>query len=105
MRTEELRKRLGIVSVSSMVSRGRLRWFGRIERKNVDDWVSACRKLVVTGEKGMGRGRQTWKECVADDMRKLKLKQEDAQDRALWRNGNLGNRPTRASSDKRTLKR
>ena len=31
--SEELRKRLGIMSVSSMVSRGRLRWFGHVERK------------------------------------------------------------------------
>ena len=49
--SEELRKRLGIASVSSMVSRGRLRWFGHVERKNADDWVSACRKLEVTGKK------------------------------------------------------
>ena len=84
---------------------GRLRWFGHVERKDADDWVSACRKSEVTGERGRGKGRKTWKECVADDMRKLMLKQEDAQDRALWRNGILGNRPTRASADKRTLKR
>ena len=62
--SEELRKRLGIVSVSSMVSRGRLRWFGHVERKNADDWVSACRKMVVTGERGIGigrkRGRSVW---------------------------------------------
>ena len=25
-----------------MVRRGRLRWFGHVERKNGDDWVSAC---------------------------------------------------------------
>ena len=93
------------MSVSSRVRQGRLRWFGHVERKDADDWVSACRKLEVTGERGRGIGRKTWKECVADDMRKLMLKQEDAQDRALWRNGILGNRPTRASADKRTLKR
>ena len=72
-------------------------------KKNVDDWLSACRKLEVTGERGRGRGRKTWKECVADDMRKLKLKQEDAQDRAFWESGILGNRPTRASAEKRTF--
>ena len=81
--SEELRKRLGIVSVSSLVSHGRLRWFGHVERKNADDWVSACRKLEVTGVRG--RGRKTWKECVADDMRNLKLKQEDVQDHAFWK--------------------
>ena len=103
--SEELRKRLGIVSVSSMMSRRRLRWFGHVERKNADDWVSACRKLEVEGELGRGRGRKSWKECVANDMRKLKLKQEDAQDRAFWASGILGDRPTRASAEKRTLKR
>jgi len=103
--SEELRKRLGIVSVSSMMSRRRLRWFGHVERKNADDWVSACRKLEVEGERGRGRGRKSWKECVANDMRKLKLKQEDAQDRAFWASGILGDRPTRASAEKRTLKR
>jgi len=103
--SEELRKRLGIVSVSSMMSRRRLRWFGHIERKNANDWVSACRELEVTGERGRGRGRKTWKGCVADDMRKLKLKQEDAQDRAFWESGILGNRRTRASAEKLMLKR
>ena len=27
--------------------RGRLRWFGHVERKEVGDWVSACRNLEV----------------------------------------------------------
>ena len=32
-----------------MVRHGRLRWFGHVERKNGDDWVSACRNVVVAG--------------------------------------------------------
>src|SRR2546425_5281470 len=32
------------------VSRGRLRWYGHVERKNADDWVSKCRKLEVVGD-------------------------------------------------------
>jgi hypothetical protein len=40
--SEEIRNRLGIVSVSDLVRQGRLRWFGHVERKDVDDWVSAC---------------------------------------------------------------
>ena len=34
--------------------RGRLRWFGHLEHKSVDDWVSACRGLVVEGDKRSG---------------------------------------------------
>ena len=78
----ELLDRLGVVAVDDVVRRGRLRWFGHVERMKADDWVSACRNLVVGGGKrGRGRGRKTWKECVTDDMKRLKLKREVAQDR------------------------
>ena len=42
---------LGIQSVTDVVRSGRrrLRWFGHLERRSVDDWVSACRKVEVAG--------------------------------------------------------
>ena len=51
----------------------RLRWFGHVHRKSDDDWVSACRNVVVAGVRGAGRGRKTWYECVKDDMKELGL--------------------------------
>src|SRR6266403_2209284 len=51
-RTKDLRKGLGIESVDRVVSRGRLRWFGHVERKGADDWVSECRRLEVVGGVG-----------------------------------------------------
>ena len=100
-----IRNRLGIVSVSDLMRQRRLRWFGHVERKGADDGMPACRNMAVSGERRRSRGRKTWKECVADDMRQLRLRQEDAQDRAVWRNGILRNRPTRASAEIRTLNR
>src|SRR3989442_2630968 len=41
--SEELRLGLGIEGVEEVVRRGRLRWFGHVERKEADDWVSKCR--------------------------------------------------------------
>ena len=38
---------LGVESVAEVVRRGRLWWFGHVECKNGDDWVSACRNVVV----------------------------------------------------------
>ena len=29
------------------IRRGRLRWFGHLECRSVDDWVSACRRVEV----------------------------------------------------------
>src|SRR6478609_1613655 len=43
--TAELRERLGICSVTNFVRRGRLGWFGHVERKSDDDWVKSCRSL------------------------------------------------------------
>ena len=103
--SEELRKRLAVVSVTDKVRQGRLRWFGHVERRDEGDWVSACRDMSVVGKRGRGRGRKTWNECIVDDMKKMELRREDAQDRGLWRSGILGRRPTRASAETRTLKR
>jgi hypothetical protein len=103
--SQELLDRLGIVGVSERVGRGRLRWFGHVERKSADDWVSKCRVMSVAGARRRGRGRKTWMECVEEDMRRLHLKREDTLDRVVWRSGVLGNRPTRASAEARTLKR
>ena len=44
-----------------------------MERKSGDDWVSACRNVVVAGVRCVGRGRKTWRECVRDDMEELGL--------------------------------
>ena len=41
-----------------------MRWFGHVERKEVDDWVSACRNLEVAGSRGRGRPRITWESTV-----------------------------------------
>ena len=79
----ELRSRLGIVGVDRVVSRGRLRLFGHVERKEADDWVSKCRNLEVVGGARKQRGRKTWMECVKKDMKEGGLKKEDAQNRPL----------------------
>ena len=56
--TVELRRRLGIEDMVEVMRRGRLRWFGHVERKEVDDWVSACRNLEVAGSRGGGAGQE-----------------------------------------------
>jgi hypothetical protein len=98
----ELLSRLGIQSVSDVVRRGRLRWFGHVERKCAEDWVSACRGMNVEGGRGRGRSRKTWRECVNEDMKALNVKREDVHDRVTWRRTILGGRLTRASADKKT---
>ena len=41
-----------------VVSRGRMRWYGHVERKNADDWVSKCRNLEVVGDTRKEEGKE-----------------------------------------------
>ena len=38
-----------VLIVADVVRRGRLRWFGHLERKSVEDWVSVCVQKVGGG--------------------------------------------------------
>ena len=46
----DLCRRLGIEEVVNVMRRGRLCWFGHVERKSVSDWVSASRSMIVEEE-------------------------------------------------------
>jgi len=56
----ELYSQLGVDGVAVVVRQGRLRWFGHLERKDKDEWVSACRSIEVEGARNRGRGKKTW---------------------------------------------
>jgi len=64
----DLNSRLGIVRSTEIVKWGHLGWFGHLERKDSDDYVSACRNFEVSQPKSKGRCRKTWDECVRHDL-------------------------------------
>ena len=84
-RTVDLYSLLGVRSAADVVRRGRLRWFGHLERKSMDNWVLVCRNVVLAGVGCVDRGRNTWGECVKDDMKLLRLQPEWAIFRDLRR--------------------
>ena len=83
--SEELRQRLGVESIRECVRKGRLRWFGHIERREDSNWIKRCRDLVVDGPAGRGRPRKTWTQVVHDDLKQLGLDPALAQDRLEWK--------------------
>jgi len=60
---------LEVVSVADVVRKGRLRLYGHVERKDVEDWVPKCRRLDVQGCRGRGRPKNTWEQCVKCDIK------------------------------------
>ena len=89
----ELKQWLGIDSVSDVLRRNRLSWFGYVEKKNDDDWVKACQRLEVAGGRDRDRSKKMWRECVAEDMRVSGLEQSHVQNRLGWRKGIMGKPP------------
>ena len=81
-----------------VMRRGRLRWFGHVERKEADDWVSACGNLEVAGSRGKGRPRMTWRARLDGDMKDMGLRPGMAMDREkrrcgiMWRASDLPKR-------------
>ena len=101
--SEELRNRMSIEAVTEIVRRGRLRWFGHVERKVDDDWVKKCTKVEVVGKVGRGRGRKTWLQCVNSDMKDLGLRVGEPRTGSCGEGRFLVKRLSRACMEKQTL--
>ena len=74
--TAELRRRLGIEAVVDFMRQGRLRWFGHVKRKEVDDLASTCWNLEVAGSRSRGRPRMTWRARLDGDMKDMAMDRE-----------------------------
>ena len=79
--SEELRKLVGVQSITTVIRSGRLRWYGHVMRKSNDDWVKKCMEYRVEGRRPIGRPRRTWLESVEADMAELEINREDVHDR------------------------
>ena len=116
--SKELRERLGVDDIALVLQQNRLRWYGHVLQKDVDDWVKKCMEYAVEGPRPRGRPKRTWREVVREDCQARKLNKEDAMDRCKWRKVIkdvwwsgwvwvrecfFWYRPTRVVSDKRPL--
>jgi len=101
--SDELLGCLGIISVVDVVRKNRLSWYGHVEKKDLEDWVSKCRRLDVQGCRGRGRPKQTWEQCVKCGIRKNGMQRVEPFDKDKWRSCCGSSRPTRASMEKRKL--
>ena len=72
--SEELMDRLGLkVRVEQLAKANGVRWYEHVLRREKDDVLRRVKK--------------TWKKQVEEDIKKIKLKKEDAPNRGKWRDG------------------
>ena len=82
---EELRKLIGVQSITTDIRGGRLRWYGHVMKKSDEDWVKKCMEYRVEGRRLVVRPRRAWLECVEADIAELEIHKEDVHDRKKWR--------------------
>ena len=62
-----------------------MRWYGHVLRKEDENVIVKALKFEVSGSRGRGRPKQTWKKQVENEMKKNGLMKEDACNRKQWR--------------------
>ena len=59
--------------------------YGRVLRKEDDNWVKKCMEYEVEGPGPRGRPKRTWREVERDDCQARKMNKEGAIDHCKWR--------------------
>ena len=91
-----LRSRLDLASIDDVLRWGRLRWFGHLQRMDIDTWPHKICTFNVVGANPRGRPRKRWCDNIKDDLKRAGLNAAFALDRERWRDAI---RPKRHDAD------
>ena len=83
--SEELRSRFGLGSMENALRCGRLRWYGLVQRMDLDTWPRKVDKTIVTGNNPRGRPRKTWLQFIKKDLAVKGLGASLVHNRNAWR--------------------
>ena len=92
----------GVADIVEEMWKARLRWMGHTLRRGIDESSRVALKFEVEGNRGRGRLRRRWRECLKKDMEMRGLEETYAQGRRGWTVGTQTADP-RYCSFKRTV--
>ena len=81
IRNEEIRKRCGVVDIIEKVREARLRWHGHVGREDAAEPVTSIMEMEIKGNRGQGRPKKRWVDCINEDLTVKKLTKDMARDR------------------------
>ena len=62
-----------------------MRWFGHVKLRDENSILRRVMELEVEGRRPVGRPKKTWSKVVEEDMRKLKITEDMAENRKQLR--------------------
>ena len=63
----------------------RLRWFAHVKRREESYIGGRMIKIEIPGKRTRGRPRRRWNDNIKEDMKKVDVSEEEAEDRVRWR--------------------
>ena len=79
---EEVRRRCGVENLEHRFKRKmRLRWFGHVNCRDENSILRRAMELELEGRRTVSRPKKTWSKVVEEDMRKLNITENMAEDR------------------------
>ena len=82
---EEVRRRCRVENLEQRLMKMRLRWISHVKRRNENSILRRAMELEVEGRKPVGRPKKTWSKVEEEEMRKLNITEDMAEDRNQWR--------------------
>ena len=68
MLNEEIRRILHVSTIDEVMRCGRLRWFGRVQRRDANNVTRPVMEQAIPGTRRRGRPNRTWNQQIKDDM-------------------------------------
>ena len=86
IRNEVIRSTIGVVNIKDKIREARFRWFGHIRRRSMDAPVRRCEMIDrLEHRRSRGRPKKSWSEVIRNDLKTLRLVDDMAQNKRLWR--------------------
>ncbi|EYC10880.1 hypothetical protein Y032_0053g2350 [Ancylostoma ceylanicum] len=86
VRNDDVRAMFGVAPIVAKMREARLRWYGHVLRSDDNSVAKSAMNITVEGRRPRGRPKTRWLDRIEEDMRLLKLTDEDAFNRGKWRN-------------------
>src|SRR6218665_3036129 len=86
-RNEDIREVLGVACITDKVRAARMRWDGHVMRREDGCCIKRIMNAEVYGRCSRGRQKKRWRDKIQEDLKMLKLKKEDADDKTSGEGG------------------
>ena len=84
IRTQELRKKLGTISVTEEIQWRRFRYFGHLQRMITNVWKTRINAYVISGSLPRGHPQLCWGDVITKDLRDFKIRKELTDKWVKW---------------------